>query len=49
MLTESGRLRLADGDHAGAVELFKGALSWAPNDLPARLALGQALWHAGQP
>ncbi|GAT70636.1 WD40 repeat-containing protein [Planomonospora sphaerica] len=49
VLTGSGRLRLAEGDHAGAVELFKGALTWAPNDLPARLALGQALWHAGQP
>ncbi|GAA3135345.1 hypothetical protein GCM10010466_27720 [Planomonospora alba] len=48
-LTAEGRLRLAQGDHLAAVELLKGALTWAPNDLPARLALGQALWHAGQP
>ncbi|MFC4061668.1 tetratricopeptide repeat protein [Planomonospora corallina] len=49
VLTADGRLRLAQGDHAAAVELLKGALTWVPNDLPAQLALGQALWQAGQP
>nr|WP_260408299.1 tetratricopeptide repeat protein [Planomonospora venezuelensis] len=48
-LTAGGRLWLAQGDHARAVELLKAALGWAPNDLSARLVLGQALWHAGQP
>jgi tetratricopeptide (TPR) repeat protein len=49
VLTANGRLWLAQGEHAKAVDLLKAALSWAPNDLLARLALGQALWHSGQP
>ncbi|GGS84029.1 hypothetical protein GCM10010156_48370 [Planobispora rosea] len=48
-LTASGRLHLAQGDPGRAVELLKSALGWAPNGLPARLALGQALWWSGQP
>jgi tetratricopeptide (TPR) repeat protein len=49
VLTADGRLWLAQGEYAKAVEVLKAALSWAPNDLLAVLALGQALWHSGQP
>ncbi|GAA0847886.1 tetratricopeptide repeat protein [Streptosporangium amethystogenes subsp. fukuiense] len=48
-LTAEGRLWLAQGQYARAVEQLRAALSWVPNDLPAQLALGEALWHLGQP
>ncbi|MEU4409330.1 tetratricopeptide repeat protein [Streptosporangium sp. NPDC023963] len=48
-LTGEGRLWLSQGHHDRAVERLRAALSWVPNDLPAHLALGQALWHLGQP
>ncbi|MGJ6965728.1 tetratricopeptide repeat protein [Streptosporangium sp. G11] len=48
-LTGEGRLWLSRGQYDMAVERLRAALSWVPNDLPAHLALGQALWHLGQP
>ncbi|WP_326641515.1 tetratricopeptide repeat protein [Streptosporangium sp. NBC_01755] len=48
-LTAEGRLWLAQGRYDRAVEQLRAALSWVPNDLPAQLALGEALWHLGQP
>ncbi|GAA2864054.1 hypothetical protein GCM10010517_23210 [Streptosporangium fragile] len=48
-LTAEGRLWLAQGRYTTAVERLRAALSWVPNDLSAQLALGQALWHLGQP
>lgn len=48
-LTGEGRLWLSQGYYDTAVERLRAALSWVPNDLPAHLALGQALWHLGQP
>ncbi|MFB9722683.1 tetratricopeptide repeat protein [Planobispora longispora] len=48
-LTADGLLWLAQRDYAMAVEVLKSALSWAPNDPPTQLALGQALWRLGQP
>ncbi|MER7208628.1 MULTISPECIES: tetratricopeptide repeat protein [Streptosporangium] len=48
-LTADGRLRLAQGEYAEAVDVLKSALSWAPNDMFVQSALGQALWWLGQP
>ena len=49
VLTADGRLWLAQGAHDRAIQQFKTALSWVPNDVPAQLALGEALWHSGEP
>jgi tetratricopeptide (TPR) repeat protein len=49
VLTAKGRLRLAQGEYAAAVELLKSALTWASGDVSVQHALGQALWLSGQP
>ena len=49
VLAAQGRLRLAQGEYATAVETLKTALTWAPCDVSVQLALGQALWLSGQP
>ncbi len=49
VLAAQGRLRLAQGEYATAVETLKTALTWAPGDVSVQLALGQALWLSGQP
>ncbi|GAA4573711.1 nSTAND1 domain-containing NTPase [Planotetraspora kaengkrachanensis] len=48
-LTADGRLWLAQGDYPQAIDRLKAVLSWVPNHSGAQLALGQALWHSGQP
>ncbi|MFI6511154.1 tetratricopeptide repeat protein [Streptosporangium sp. NPDC050855] len=44
-----GRLWLGQGEYDRAVERLHTALSWAPNDVPVQLALGEALWCQGNP
>lgn len=47
MLTERGKLALAEGDQAGALTHLNAALSYAPADPAAQLALVQTLMRAG--
>ncbi|GIH63334.1 hypothetical protein Msi02_41510 [Microbispora siamensis] len=49
VLRIDGLLWLEQGDHAKAIERITAALSWAPNDMAAHLALAEALIRAGTP
>lgn len=42
-----GQIAMQDGDYAGAVPHFEKAHQLAPDDLPTRLSLGQALFETG--
>ncbi|MER6947190.1 hypothetical protein ABT294_24455 [Nonomuraea sp. NPDC000554] len=49
VLTMEGQLWLSQGDHSMAIRRISAALSWAPNDMSAQLALAEALRRSGTP
>ncbi|GAA0966062.1 hypothetical protein GCM10009555_007010 [Acrocarpospora macrocephala] len=49
VLTADGKLLLAQGKVEAAIERLKTVQAWESNNVQAKLALGEALWAAGQP